>query len=341
MIEETILNVNPTKENEKKEQKEQKEQNVQNIQEAAKNLKKKGRSWATVTLGGVSGILLGAGSAAGAHAYTSGQEATTEGDNPQTTDDAHQTAEAPQATTVNDDQSFAEAFEAARAEVGPDGVFVWHNGTYTAHTMDEWNAMTAQQQESAVENAGVETPGSEVTQLPTDGNPEPIIEPEIEEPINYDPEPEPEPLAGGGESQGTDGTDGSEGGEGGDDVAIVGIDEADGHIAAHVDLDGDGESDITIVDVDDNGEVSDPDVIIDNDGNSATYAELVNGAEGGEGTGDGGDLYYTGIEENGTDEVIDDTTDNIDDLVDAVDTTSIDNPEVADGMPDYMNDVIV
>lgn len=336
MIEETILNVNPAKDNAKK------EQTVQNVQEAAKNLKKKGRSWATVTLGGVSGILLGAGSAAGAHAYTSGQNATTESGEPQTTDEANQTTDAPQATTVNDNQSFAEAFEAARAEVGPDGVFVWHNGTYTAHTKDEWNAMTAQQQESAVENAGVATPGSEVVQLPTDGNPEPFIN--VEPGVNIvDPEPEPEQLAGGGDSQGTDGTDGS---NGGDDVAIVGISEADGHIAAQVDLDGDGESDITIVDVDDNGEVSDPDVIIDNEGNSATYAEFINGAEGGEDAGEGGDTYYAGIEENGgeIEEEIDTTTGNIDDLAsegDGSDVAYLNNPDVAEDMPDYMNDVIV
>lgn len=332
MNEETVLNVNPAKGNEKKEQKEQKDLNVQGIQEVANKLKKKGRSWANVTLGGVSGILLGAGSAYGAHSYANGNAATDETNsaNQQAAEDAQQTAEIPQATSVNDDQSFAEAFEAARAEVGTDGVFVWHNGTYTTMTSEEWNALTAQQQESVVEQSGVSTPGSEISQLPSDGHPDPVIDPIDDPTVLVDPvDP---PFDGNGGAEPVEVVNGTDGGEG-DDVHVVGISEEDGHTAAQVDLDGDGETDITIVDVDDNNVVSDPDLVYDNDGNSATIAEI--NAEGEEQGVEGGvDTYLTNNpeEEPGVDE------NNIDE---GPDMTSIDNPEVADGMPDYMNDAMV
>lgn len=47
------------------------------------------------------------------------------------------------ATTVNDDMAFGEAFSAARAEVGPGGVFEWHGQIYGTYTAGEWNGMTA------------------------------------------------------------------------------------------------------------------------------------------------------------------------------------------------------
>ena len=347
MIEETILNVNQAKENEKK------EQNVQNIQGATKNIKKKGKSWAAVTLGGVSGILLGAGSAAGAHAYTNAQDAKTEDGGQQTTDNAQQTTETPHATTVNDDQAFAEAFEAARAELGPHSSFEWHGRVYSTDTVDEWNSQTPEQQQHVIENSGVTTPGDELVNGPEEGQstePQSPSDPPID---NSGVETEPETLAGGGSTQGQEGTDGS---NGGDDVSIVGVYEEDGHIATQVDLNGDGESDITIVDVDDNGELSDPDVMIDNDGNSITYAEYANGTagsqEGGEPT-----TYYTGNEEEvepdptelineepGVDFIVEDTSGNVDDIItedQSNDVSYLENPDVAEDMPDYMNDVIV
>lgn len=46
------------------------------------------------------------------------------------------------ATSVNDDMSFAEAFSAARNEVGAGGVFEWHGQLYGTYTANEWNNMT-------------------------------------------------------------------------------------------------------------------------------------------------------------------------------------------------------
>ena len=46
------------------------------------------------------------------------------------------------ADDVNDDMSFADAYEAARAEVGAGGVFVWHGDVYSTYTSEEWDALT-------------------------------------------------------------------------------------------------------------------------------------------------------------------------------------------------------
>ena len=48
---------------------------------------------------------------------------------------------APIASNVSDEMSFAEAFEAARGEVGPGGVFVWRGQPYHTYSAEEWSAM--------------------------------------------------------------------------------------------------------------------------------------------------------------------------------------------------------
>lgn len=47
-----------------------------------------------------------------------------------------------EATGVNDEMSFNEAFAAARAEVGSGGIFEWHGSKYNTFTAEEWNAMS-------------------------------------------------------------------------------------------------------------------------------------------------------------------------------------------------------
>ncbi len=51
------------------------------------------------------------------------------------------------ATGVNDSMSFSQAFAAARQEVGPGGLFVWHGNTYGTYYANEWNAMTPEDRE--------------------------------------------------------------------------------------------------------------------------------------------------------------------------------------------------
>ncbi len=49
------------------------------------------------------------------------------------------------ATGVNDEMSFGEAFAAARAEVGPGGVFEWRGKLYGTYYAEEWNNMTPEE----------------------------------------------------------------------------------------------------------------------------------------------------------------------------------------------------
>lgn len=51
------------------------------------------------------------------------------------------------ATSVDDSMSFGEAFAAARQEVGPGGLFVWHGHTYGTYYGNEWNAMSPEDKE--------------------------------------------------------------------------------------------------------------------------------------------------------------------------------------------------
>ena len=48
------------------------------------------------------------------------------------------------ATCVDDDMSFAQAFAAARAEVGPGGAFEWHGNLYNTYTAEEWNSLSGE-----------------------------------------------------------------------------------------------------------------------------------------------------------------------------------------------------
>lgn len=50
------------------------------------------------------------------------------------------------ATTVDDSMSFSDAFAAARAEVGPGGVFEWHGQVYGTYYETEWNNMSPAEQ---------------------------------------------------------------------------------------------------------------------------------------------------------------------------------------------------
>lgn len=117
---------------------------------AAQEEKKSG-VWRNVVIGGVSGIMFGAGATLLTSAITSdkGEEPVEKPEpvkpEPETNPNEHPLTdgEVPLAHNVNDSMSFAEAFAAARAEVGPGGVFEWHGQLYGTYYADEWNSMSA------------------------------------------------------------------------------------------------------------------------------------------------------------------------------------------------------
>lgn len=122
--------------------------------------------WQMVSIGGVTGIAMGIGAARAMDAFAATEEGdvtdaeAVNEDNQAAASDDSQTAASEEATTatevheatVSQGQSFGAAFAAARAEVGPGGVFMWHGRLYNTYTAEEWQAMSdAQKDEFAAD----------------------------------------------------------------------------------------------------------------------------------------------------------------------------------------------
>ena len=123
--------------------------------------------WKAVAVGGASGILIGGGVML---ASTLGAGAATPESTPSPADEpAHETPAAdasetsaeeasatagaatpPEVAEVSGGLSFSEAFNEARAEVGPGGVFTWHGGVYSTYTAEEWNSMSAEERDAYI-----------------------------------------------------------------------------------------------------------------------------------------------------------------------------------------------
>ena len=111
------------------------------------------KPWQKVMIGGTAGIMLGAGTIYAANALKEniggeeGGETDTEG--------------LKVAHDVDDNQSFGEAFAAAREEVGPGGVFHWRGGLYGTYTESEWNSMSQADRDAFNSQAVAEATGTE------------------------------------------------------------------------------------------------------------------------------------------------------------------------------------
>lgn len=106
--------------------------------------------WKEVTIGGVSGIALGAAGTLFASSVATEASAAEVTDEEALNETEEGNAEenggagtAQQATGTYDSMSFGQAFTAARAEVGPGGVFEWHGNLYGTYTAEEWASMDA------------------------------------------------------------------------------------------------------------------------------------------------------------------------------------------------------
>lgn len=274
--------------------------------------KKEGSAWKQVTLGGVSGILMGAGLlyAGQAVAQNVNNEEKPEGDPEEKPEDvvapeqgetSHTLENGLKVASVNDDQSFGEAFQQARAEVGPGGVFHWHGGIYNTYSADEWNSMTVDQKHDFAEQVQPEVRPDELS-TPTDADTHVVV---VHHHV-YEHAPAPEVHQAADTSADVQVVDQqtAQSSDQDADVHIVGYGEVEGHVAVGLDTNNDGQADVAIIDVDDSGNLSDPDVIVDNNGNMATYGQIAN-----------------------------DPDPNL--------TASMENPDVAPDMPDYMNDAMI
>lgn len=232
--------------------------------------KSSGKSvWGKVAAGAGAGIVLGAATTV-LSSSSEPVEAQQEIQHPEWTD-----GEVPVATSVNDDMSFTDAFNAAREEVGSGGVFEWHGYIYSTYTDDEWNSMSEAEREeygshfnwtpedsddvTASVASDVDTDDVEVT---VDG---PADEPYAQEDVA-----EVEP-AGGNDPHLVDASDVVDVDD--PEVEVLGVihdDETGANIGGMlvgdqqvvlVDVDNDQAFDVMVADVDNNGTITDNEVI--------------------------------------------------------------------------------
>ena len=264
--------------------------------------------WKHVILGGVPGILMGAGLlyVGQTSARNQEQDETPKEEDvaiPEQGETSYTLENGLHVAAVSKDQSFGEAFSQARAEVGPGGVFHWHGGIYNTYTEAEWNSMTIGQKQDFAQLVKPEISVNEIS-APTDANPHIVVEHHVyHHEVNSSRNDEHQTPDSADDVQAVD-PQSAYNFEQDDDVHIVGYANFDGHIAVGYDTDGDGKADVAIIDVDDSHDLSEADLIFDNQGHAASVGEVLN--------------------EQNSDQ-----------------TASMENPEVAPDMPDYMNDVNV
>jgi hypothetical protein len=268
--------------------------------------KKEGSAWKQVTLGGVSGILMGAGMLYAGQTYAANKEDAPEEKPedvaaPEPGETSHTLENGLQVAAVNDDMSFGEAFAAARAEVGPGGVFHWHGGIYNTYSADEWNNMSVEQKHDFAQQVQPEIRPDELS-TPTDANPQVVVVHHVYHHEEAPAAPEVHQTATTEDVQVVD-QQTAQNFEQDGDVHIVGYANVDGHLMVGYDSDGDGQADVAIIDVDDNGRPSEPDIITD--GEHAITLEELNQE------------------------------------TDPNQMASMENPDSAPDMPDYMNEVIL
>ena len=273
--------------------------------------KKEGSAWKQVTLGGVTGVLMGAGLLYAGQAVAQNvnneekpeetpEEKTEDVVAPEQGETSHTLENGLKVASVSDDLSFGEAFQQARAEVGPGGVFHWHGGIYNTYSADEWNAMSVDQKHDFAEQVQPEVRPDELS-TPTDADTHVVV---VHHVYEHAPAPEVHQAADTSADVQVVDQQTAQSSDQDADVHIVGYGEVDGHVAVGLDTNNDGQADVAIIDVDDSGNLSDPDVIVDNNGNMATYGQIAN-----------------------------DPDPNL--------TASMENPDVAPDMPDYMNDAMI
>lgn len=252
--------------------------------------KKDGLKWKEVSIGGVSGILLGgAGSFAATAATLDNTDELVEenaeetAENATVEESANVVAHGNVASGVNDNMSFNEAFAAARSEVGAGGCFVWHGNVYGTYYANEWNAMSpAQRDEFASQTTGVDTSHSHATyaQHSTANYTEQHITPEKEEP-GEDMAVE---ILGVEQVQHEDGS-----------VSNIGAASINGQAVYFIDVDGeDGEFELMATDINANGSLEENEItdISDQHMQVSQFQELAQVSDNGSGAGNEVDEYY-------------------------------------------------
>ena len=262
--------------------------------------------WKKVSLGTVSGILLGAGGIRTYEHYETQLNKTDAADQSDTESDlsAPVYEQAPMAH-VSNNIPFGEAFAAARAEVGAGGVFSWHGGIYGTYSAEEWDSMTDAQRTAFADSVHPTVPPQyvRVSQI-SEAHPDVVITTEA----TVDQTTEGGIIANSAELNNDNEVINDNTSD--DDVRILGQGEIQGHSAAALDLTGNNEADVVVIDVDDSQSLTEPDVVIFREGAVTTMGDIVEG---------------------NPPEWIDDGSSQV----------NMENPDVAPDMPDYMDDAVV
>ena len=272
-----------------------------NLSNNRQQMKGNGNLWKKVTFGTTTGILLGAiGIRAIDHLNASlYEDESAESINTDAEMEANVPiySDAPMAH-VNNGMSFDEAFAAARAEVGPGGVFTWHGGIYGTYYETEWDAMSdVQKMEYAQSVHPPVAPQHIQVNVVNEIHPEVVVDArEVKVPDNQ----------GHVASRTTDDIGETYPTED-EDVHIVGQGSGQGHDAVALDMTGNEEADVVIIDVDDSRTLTDPDVVVFRGGMATTIGDI---AEGNPPVSLVGEEHQAGME----------------------------NPDVAPDMPDYIDD---
>lgn len=272
-----------------------------NLSNNRQQMKGNGNLWKKVTFGTTTGILLGAiGIRAVDHLNASlNEEESAENTNADADTETNVPvySDAPMAH-VSDAMSFNEAFAAARAEVGPGGVFAWHGGIYGTYYETEWDALSdVQKTEYAQSVHPPVTPEHIQVNVINEIHPEVVVDVrEVEVPDNQS------HMA----SRTTDDISETYPTED-EDVHIVGQGTVQGHDAVALDMTGNNEADVVIIDVDDSRSLTDPDVVVFRGGMATTIGDI---EEGNPPVSLVGEEHQAGLE----------------------------NPDVTPDMPDYIDD---
>ena len=108
-------------------------------------------TWKPVTIGGMTGILMGAGTMLASQKLTTDEMPVVESNRKPLLE-----------ASVGESQSFREAFQAARAELGAGGVFRWHGNIYNTYTVEEWNAMSTEEKNLFVQRVKPEVSPADI-----------------------------------------------------------------------------------------------------------------------------------------------------------------------------------
>ena len=172
-----------------------------------------------IAIGGVSGVLLGA-------AAELSFDHSPEGNNNE--------SGMANSGVATEDMSFAEAWSAARAQLGPNGTFEWHGNVYSTATADEWAAAHHVSHEpSAVNDTPMEDTylaNADTHHAPTQVNDDGVLDPSEVQVLGASVHPE----------------------NYGSETVSMGLGIAEGHAAIVFDADNDGYADVLAVDRNDN-----------------------------------------------------------------------------------------